>query len=406
MQEALQKIQDNTSSINETIHKEVEQTYDRTDTAHEKLAKLIESVHAHILNTETKMIKQITDIKQTPLTDDVFMHDDDTDENELHEKVKKLEIDFLEHHKALKQALNTNLKRFTRDQLAQRCGDKEFSESRQFRNELEDWYAHSQTLLKHYLRVENGNRAPTKTESHIHLYYRPTPLATDTVEHITRNFEHMLKITDAQLNLADLQQTLERIDKIEKNMSSNKELTDFAKAKAWKQVARGHSDLSDRVIYGKGRYRFTQPKQYQSEQQQPHALPQQPLNQQPPVAPALQQPPVAQSQQPTTSNQPPNHTDTYQHPQQPPAPTQQQWSAPQPPQPGTLNQHTTHTHQYHNYDEHYSPFDTRQESYTNEHNSNRRTRNSYRRGRYRARGRGRNSYRYSEQEQNDYPNWR
>jgi len=173
-----------------------------------------------------------------------------TDE-EIYRSVQEACNEFRRVHQHLKQDLNANSYKHTREQLQHDCENaEEFEEFRKFRTELTHWYQHSQKLLKHIIQEEQGEALSTRGRSHISIQYRPTQISHAEHEHITKEMKAAVHTANLQLALADLEQTVEQIDKIYKHMRDSK-LTDFAKAKAWRQVTRSNLDYSDRQIYNK-----------------------------------------------------------------------------------------------------------------------------------------------------------
>jgi len=234
-EQQLNYIKTNTESINTNLN-----------TVMTEIAK----INTQLPTTTTQAAtQQISNDKQQDTTER-NMEIQHTDE-EIYRSIQENCNEFRRLHQHLKQDLNANSFKHSREELQNDCKNaEEFKQFIAFRNELSRWYRHSQTLLKHIVHAEQGEALSTKGQSHISVTYRPTQITQAEHEHITKEMKAAVHTANLHLALTDLEQTNEQIDKIYKHMRDSK-LTDFAKAKAWKQVTLYNSDCNDRQIFNK-----------------------------------------------------------------------------------------------------------------------------------------------------------
>lgn len=201
--------------------------------------------------------------KQTSQTTEANKNTKENNTTELLEELKKTEQDFLVKNRKLKQTLNNNLNKHSNDNLRAPCEEGEYRRMQSFRNITEDWYPSSQVLEKHITQ----KRMITEGH-HIEIHYKQTKIPRAEWNELTEKLRTTHRETNIVLELKDLQHHLQKISKIQEVMDSQT-ISSFAAAKAWKQVARGNSDLSDRNIYNKGRYqRPTNHRQTRTEPEQ------------------------------------------------------------------------------------------------------------------------------------------
>jgi hypothetical protein len=186
------------------------------------------------------------------ITTDKITIDDETVSNDTLEKeICELQQKFEQMHSELKSKLNTNLKNHTTQQLTAQCQPSEFQALKKLRHQLELWYPHAQTTVKHIMRSPEHQITRTKTNPYITTTFHQTIIPIDRFNDLTKQLHNNTRTTTLLLIREDLMNTLSKMESIYQEMESNKELSNLAVAKAWKAVARGHGDLSDRNILGK-----------------------------------------------------------------------------------------------------------------------------------------------------------
>lgn len=224
------------------ISKYVEDIINENSTLH----LLIDRLHAHQLDLTDRITELVKD--STNANNDIT---DNDDASSLIPQIKQLQEQFEARHKALKDRHNNILHKCTQQQLSDHCAPAAYKAMQNYRTKLEKWYPHAQITLKHILQSPNKDITQNHDITGIITNYKQTILDKEHFDEITKPFQKYTHTMNIKLLLADLEQTLISMDNVEKEESTNTDLTDIAKAKAWKAVARGHGDLSDRTIFGR-----------------------------------------------------------------------------------------------------------------------------------------------------------
>jgi hypothetical protein len=210
--------------------------------------KLLHDTVQELMQNQAKLKADIEQLKSTFTTNKDDEPMDTTSNEDLISEITNLQQKFQQRHTQLKQTLNSNLHN---QEVSAQCHQQEFTAMKKFRHLLEGWYPHAQTITKHIIHSPDGNIWKSDNNPYITTTFHQTIIPIERFNDITKQLHTNTYRTTLLLTREDFNNTLTKIDTIEHELNNNKDVTNLASAKAWKAVARGHGDLSDRTIYRK-----------------------------------------------------------------------------------------------------------------------------------------------------------